>query len=159
MMPSGEWDISREVQSARCIPQISNGKLFLFSTLNLRLSQRLLDSSNPGTVVGYNLKMILKLWGNKSTANWTVQYWKQILCFYAFSMAQFLSFLILWVSHSVLFSLPVFRSCFLCFLCQFVIITHWLIMFTCTVPCVISYCQILSVFIMWYQFACFALCF
>lgn len=56
MMPSGEQDISREVQSARCIPQISYGKQFFFPTLNLRLSQRLLIPQILAgkKVVGYN---------------------------------------------------------------------------------------------------------
>ncbi len=61
MMPSGEWDISREVQSARCIPQISNGKRFFFFNTQFETFPETADSSNPGTVVEYNLKMILKL--------------------------------------------------------------------------------------------------
>ncbi len=52
MMPSGERDISREVQSARCIPQISNGKLF--SQHSIWDFPETADSSNPGKVVGYN---------------------------------------------------------------------------------------------------------
>ncbi len=115
------------------------------------------DSSNPGTVVEYNLKMILKHWGNKTQQTGQLSTGNKSFAFIDLAWHNFYHvYSILWVSHSVLISLPVFR-----FICQFVIITHWLIMFACTVPGLISYCQSLSVFIMWYlfQFACFALCF